>query len=42
MIDANECLADKQLGQDIYDEIFDAWLTKLVGDNSVQAHCQRG
>lgn len=31
---------DKKLGQDIYDEIFDAWLTKLVGDQSVQGHCQ--
>lgn len=36
-----ESKAAKQLGQDIYDEIFDAWLTKLVGDQSVQAHCQR-
>lgn len=37
----DESRAEKQLGQDIYDEIFDAWLTKLVGDQSVQAHCQR-
>ena len=36
-----ESKAEKQLGQDIYDELFDAWLTKLVGDDSVQAHCQR-